>query len=244
MTETWRRVRRVLAPWSDPLARERMRLLGFVMAGWRVLDAGCGDGAMAIRLARRGCRVVGLTNDPAAARVARAEAQRLGLDEGVTFIAHDLRSGPPPECRFDAAVCFEVLEHILDDRSALGNVAAAVRPGGLVGITVPDRTSPPLWGDHVSPLEDGSHVRQGYSREELAELLSAAGLRPIGWGGFGGPLVRWMTNVWRRLSGKRGWLGTLLRGSWGAIMLLACPLDRLLPGKRYGLFVLARKTDQ
>lgn len=226
------------------MARERMGRLRFVVPGRRVLDAGCGDGAMAIHMARRGCRVLGLTNEPEAAAAARAEARRLGLADKATFIVHDLRSGPPPERGFDAAVCFDVLEHILDDRSALGNIVAAVKPGGVVGITVPDRAAPPLWGDRVSSLEDGSHVRAGYSREELAGLLSAVGLGPIEWGSFGGPLLRTATNVWRRLCGMRGRFATLLRALWLGIMLVACPLDRLVPGRRYELFVLARKTEE
>ena len=239
-----RRLRRWLAPWGDPFARERMRRLRFVLPGWRVLDAGCGDGAMAIRLARRGCHVLGLTNEPEAAAAARAEARRLGLADKAAFLVHDLRSGPPPERGFDAAVCFDVLEHILDDRSALGNIVAAVRPGGVVGITVPDRSAPPLWGDRVSSLEDGSHVRAGYSRDELADLLSAAGLGPVEWGSFGGPLVRGATNVWRRLCRRGGRFATLLRALWLGIMLVACPLDRLVPGRRYELFVLARRTQE
>ncbi len=236
------RLRRLLAPWADPFARGRMRLLRFARPGWRVLDAGCGDGAMALRLARRGCQVVGLTNDRDVVERARAEAERLGLAEQVAFVVHDLRAGPPPGGGFDAAVCFDVLEHILDDRAALGNVVAAVRPGGLVAITVPDRSAPPIWGDRVSPVEDGSHVRQGYTTDELRSLVEGAGLEAVQWGRFGGPLARAWTGVWRRLAARGGGMAALLRAVWVAIMWVVCWLDRLVPGKRYEMFVLARKS--
>lgn len=236
------RLRRRLLPSFDLLLLERCRLLRCVEPGSRVLDAGCGDGTMALRLGRRGCRVVGVTHDAEAVAALRERRDREGLSpHDLDVQAHDLREGTPPGGPYDAALCFDVLEHLLDDRGALGKVAEAVRHGGHVLITVPDRSAPPLWGDTVSEVEDGGHVRAGYTREELDALVRAAGLRPVRWRGFGGFFAQKATNVSRRLERRGGRLWLWLRLLWLAALRPLCRLDPLVPYRTYGLFCLAEK---
>ena len=237
-----RRVRRLLLPEFDLILLERRRLARLVPAGAAVLDAGCGNGAIALRLARRGCRVLAVSNDPAAIVRLLERSASLSLPaEALKLRVHDLARDGPPGGDFDAAVCFDVLEHILDDRAALGALAASLRPGGQLLLTVPDRAAPPLWGDAVSPTEDGGHVRPGYTRAELEGLLDAAGLRPVRWKGFAGFFAQKATNVSRRLERLRGRLSLLLRFAWLTAMRPLCCLDRLLPYPTYELFVLAEK---
>ena len=71
---------------TDALERQLLAgLLGRV-AGKKLLDVGCGDGAMAFELARQGATVTALDADPsmiAAARLrAEDEASRIQLVEG------------------------------------------------------------------------------------------------------------------------------------------------------------------
>ena len=85
------RIRRWLLPSFDLLLLQRCRLLRFVEPGSRVLDAGCGDGTMAFRLVRRGCRVVAVTNDAEAMALLRGSAAAAGVE----LRLHDLaRDGP------------------------------------------------------------------------------------------------------------------------------------------------------
>lgn len=220
----------------------RRRLVRFVEPGSRVLDAGCGDGTMAFLLHHRGCRVVGVSDDAAAMAGLRGQRDGLGIaEEHVDFQEHDLRQGTPPGAPFDAALCFDVLEHIRDDGAALAGIAAAVREGGRVLITVPDRAARPLRGDTVSASEDGGHVRQGYTREELESLLRHAGLEAALWRGFGGFFAQKGTNVSRRLEAWRGTPALVLRVAWLAGMRLLACLDPLLPYPAYEHFVLAEK---
>jgi SAM-dependent methyltransferase len=139
-------------------------------------------------------------------------------------------------------VCFDVLEHILDDRAALANIAASLPPGGKLLLTVPNRAAPPLWGDAVSAVEDGGHVRPGYTLSTLDELLRQAGLRAIRWGGIGGFFTRRATNVSRRLERRTGRAWIALRFAWLVLMRPLCRLDPLIPGRKYELFVLAEKS--
>jgi ubiquinone/menaquinone biosynthesis C-methylase UbiE len=68
--------------------------------GMEVLDAPCGWGRHSNRLAARGCRVVGLDNDPVALDRAREHASAMGVQPD--FVEGDLRQLPFEDGRFDA----------------------------------------------------------------------------------------------------------------------------------------------
>ncbi|MGY6710474.1 MAG: magnesium protoporphyrin IX methyltransferase [Rhizobiaceae bacterium] len=79
------------------------------LAGWRVLDAGCGAGAMSVELARRGADVVGIDVAPSIVDFAR---QSLPADIGpgsILFAAGDMLSADLG--RFDAVVAMDSLIH-------------------------------------------------------------------------------------------------------------------------------------
>ena len=94
--------------------RDRMRatLLSWLPAdlhGRRVLDAGCGTGALAIEAARRGAQVVGIDLSPTLVALAR---ERLPRDLGAGSV--DLRSGDMLDAalgEFDHVVCMDSLIH-------------------------------------------------------------------------------------------------------------------------------------
>ncbi len=72
--------------------------------------------------------------------------------------------------RFDTALCFNVLEHVLDDGQALRNVRGALEPGGWLLLIVP--ALPALMGSVDRAL--GHHRR--YTKNDLARRVAAAGL--------------------------------------------------------------------
>jgi magnesium-protoporphyrin O-methyltransferase len=93
--------------------RDRMRntlldMLPLDLAGRRVLDAGCGTGAMAVELARRGATVVAVDLSPTLVALA---AERLPEDirDQVTFRAGDMLD--PGFGRFDYIVAMDSLIH-------------------------------------------------------------------------------------------------------------------------------------
>lgn len=89
--------------------------------GERVLDLGCGDGALTEQLAARGCVVVGVDSSPEQVAAARAR----GIDARVAR-AEDLLF----EGEFDAVFSNAVLHWIRDVPAVLGSVHRALRPGG------------------------------------------------------------------------------------------------------------------
>ena len=89
--------------------------------GERVLDVGCGDGALTERLVAAGCRVVAIDSSPAQVRAARAR----GIDARVAdACALDF------DREFDALFSNAVLHWIADPDAALAGMRRALAPGG------------------------------------------------------------------------------------------------------------------
>lgn len=89
--------------------------------GERVLDLGCGDGALTRQIAEAGAEVIGV--DASAEMVSAAVAR--GLDARVA----DARALTFVDC-FDAVFSNAVLHWIPDADAVLAGVARALRPGG------------------------------------------------------------------------------------------------------------------
>ncbi|PLQ01534.1 class I SAM-dependent methyltransferase [Cupriavidus pauculus] len=86
----------------------------------------------------------------------------------VNFMQMDARHVPFID-EFDAIGAFDVLEHINEDEQVLSMLHQAVKPGGLLVLTVPQHAW--LW----SPTDDyACHVRR-YSAKELHAKVQAAG---------------------------------------------------------------------
>ena len=117
-TEAWARltseapVGRIRATVRAGRARMRDILLNELPAdltGARVLDAGCGTGALAVEAARRGAVVTAVDLSP---RLIHLAAERLPRDLGrgsITFIAGDMLDDP--QGRFDHVVAMDSLIH-------------------------------------------------------------------------------------------------------------------------------------
>jgi magnesium-protoporphyrin O-methyltransferase len=93
--------------------RDRMRatLLGWLAAdlrGKRVLDAGCGTGALAVEAARRGAQVVAIDLSPTLVDLARQRMPR-DLSGSVEFLSGDMLD--PALGRFDHVVGMDSLIH-------------------------------------------------------------------------------------------------------------------------------------
>ncbi|MTD13331.1 methyltransferase domain-containing protein [Nakamurella sp. YIM 132087] len=94
----------------------------------RVLDIGCGDGAVSARIAEQltGGSVLGIDPSPRMLEVAR---ERLPGDPRLSFEAGDVMN-LPFRSEFDLAVSFNALHWVRDQAHALRQIAAALRPGG------------------------------------------------------------------------------------------------------------------
>jgi SAM-dependent methyltransferase len=97
--------------------------------GAEVLDAPCGHGRIANRVAGRGCQVTGLDSSRLFLDLARSRAP-----EGVEYVEGDLRD-MPFEGRFDAAINWFSSFGYFDDegnRRVLAGLRRALKPGGVL----------------------------------------------------------------------------------------------------------------
>ncbi|MEU8383339.1 class I SAM-dependent methyltransferase [Streptosporangium sp. NPDC048865] len=124
-----------------PEAVERMT--DFVTArlrvghGSRVLDAGCGHGRPAVRLARTlGAHVVAIDIDREALRDGAGHAAAQGVEKLVRFQCADATALPFADASFDAVLAVEVTPH-LDVAAFYRGVARVLRPGGRLVVETP-----------------------------------------------------------------------------------------------------------
>ncbi len=156
------------------------------IAPLRVLDAGSGRGDLAICSGQNAPELARNRRGPGhgPGGLCHGVAKHLGL-KNLQFRIGDLGNlGFQNE--FDLIVNSDVLEHIEDDRSVLGNLFRALRPGGHLIVTspsIPQRKHLRLvrWRErriNFSVREYG-HVRDGYSKRDIEDKFREAGGRVV-----------------------------------------------------------------
>ena len=180
--------------WPDfvryhPGARHRRRLTLKMLEGIEatsILDVGCGSGDLLRLLAhgRAGARLAGADLSPA---VLLENTRRVS---GVEFHQLDIATDRL-DVRFDMITCCEVIEHIEDRSSAIGNLASMLNTGGYLLITCP-----------TGPVHDTErrfgHVGEHPTISEVRTYANQAGLvlvKALNWGWPTYRLLKWGTNV-------------------------------------------------
>ena len=158
-------------------ARTILGFLDQVGAPQRIADGGSGRGLMALACARRfaPAEVIGVDLNAKQMDNNNVLAQRLGMDN-LRYEARDVLTLPELG-RFDLILSCDNLEHLEDDLGCARTFHNALNPGGYLLVHVPHITRN-LFGRH-SPnwMDVEGHVRPGYSKEDLTNLLQQAGLR-------------------------------------------------------------------
>jgi len=137
----------------------------YARLGMRMIEIGCGTGNMLDLLSRSGWHVDGLDMSRHALRFAAKKTSARLFQADITDL--------PFEHEYDAVGMFDVLEHIEDDAAALDNVHRALRPGGLLFLTVPAGAS--LFSDYDRLL---CHRRR-YDPGALLGLVRAQGFEVL-----------------------------------------------------------------
>jgi SAM-dependent methyltransferase len=172
---------RFMGRYSVLLSPQLADLAG-VAVGQRVLDVGCGPGALTAELAARVGAAAVAAVDPSEPFVAAARARNPGV-EVQQASAEQL---PFPDATFDAALAQLVVHFMADPVAGLGEMRRVTRPDGVVAACVWDHAGgqgplSPLW-DAVRELdpEATDESRLAGSREgDLERLFGEAGLREV-----------------------------------------------------------------
>src|SRR5580693_7073864 len=108
-----------------------------------VVDLGCGPGAHALALTRRGYEVVGVDGSPRMVEVARARAARDEVD--IRFDVYDL-SEPLrfADASLGGVLAILVLQHLPHPAAFIAEIRRCLRPGGHALVTAPSREGAPL----------------------------------------------------------------------------------------------------
>jgi len=125
--------------------RDRMRstLLSWLpedMTGLRLLDAGCGTGALAVEAARRGAHVVAIDVSASLIEIARERAPRDLNGGSIDFRAGDMMD--PSLGTFDHVVAMDSLIHYRTDDIVAVLSSLSARTEGSILFTVTPRTAP------------------------------------------------------------------------------------------------------
>ncbi len=158
-----------------------------------VLDVGAGPGhvARALRAGRGDVRVWAVEPEPESARALAGSVEEVHATlDGVG------RDG------FDLALLLDVLEHVPDPAALLAQVAARVRPGGALLVSVPNVAH---WSVRASLLAgrfdyaprgimDRTHLRF-FTRRTFRSLLAGAGLEVVAEDAAIAPVEQVLTTV-------------------------------------------------
>jgi GT2 family glycosyltransferase/SAM-dependent methyltransferase len=142
----------------------------------RVLDIGCGAGALGAALReRQECEVIGLEPCEEAARAARERLTRVWPLTVEAWLED-------PDYEYDCIILGDVLEHLVDHEGVLQALRACLSPRGCLVISVPNSRNRTviaqlLRGDYSyteAGLLDRTHLRL-FTRRELQRLLWRCG---------------------------------------------------------------------
>jgi SAM-dependent methyltransferase len=139
-----------------------------------LIDLGAGSGEMSARLIEQGFALQCTAVEPDD-RNFRLLEQRYAELPGSYCLHSSLEQTRVERESFDAVLSTQVLEHILDDESAVSAIYSLLKPSGVAIISVPH---PP----EIFP--NPGHVRPGYTRDELTSLFERHNFRLISYDYF------------------------------------------------------------
>jgi len=187
LTSAEDRIHRVLIDLIQPsdyvkweyFSRQRLLATGIVASRpamrTRVLDIGCGHGALSFTLSESaGFDVVAM--DILEARVSSVRAKKGARDPAAAARVHivraDAESLPYREGSFDAVAATEVLEHVDEPGVMLAEAARVLRPGGRFFMTPPNPLPLPYWILRFLPDAAVSRLAASMTQQTLhPELL-------------------------------------------------------------------------
>ena len=148
-----------------------------------LLDVGCGSGAFTIGSAIYGYKSHGVSWDQRNKGIAETRAELCGVEKKCTFEVFDVRELDKKKDwknLFDVCVNFENIEHVINDQKLMQDIANCLKPGGRLLLTTPNYYLHPITESDKGPfynVENGDHVRRGYTSQMLIELCEGANLK-------------------------------------------------------------------
>lgn len=150
----------------------------------RILDVGCGNGAIANELIRHGKDVWGIDLDSVGISIANEVCKKNGIDEKRFFVCDITKSELPSSLKnikFDIVICTEVVEHMYSPDKLVKFCHDCVNGGKLIISTpyhgyIKNLVLSVLnrWDRHFFALIEGAHIKF-WSKKTLSILLERNG---------------------------------------------------------------------
>lgn len=150
-----------------------------------ILDAGCGQGLIATKVARvSGAHVTGITVVPFEVGVADRLAHKRRVTHRTHFYIHDYSKPLPKGEKFDRIYAIETLSHAPDVARVLKNLYNHLRPGGKLVCIEYEFDYPKLTGDQKELLDFAKkygalHGIEQFGCGEFVRSLKRAGFVDI-----------------------------------------------------------------
>jgi len=146
---------------------EVLAMLGVAPAGFDIFELGFGTGDLLFRFPTS-CALAGVELSAGAVDAIRNDPRLKAYRPGWFEVSPPDGSIPAPPWPADIAIASHVIEHVSDDRETVGQLAAILKPGGLLVLFVP-----------VEPEGfDPKHLRR-YTARSVTELVREAGLEVL-----------------------------------------------------------------
>ena len=149
----------------------------------RVADVGCGGGLLSEALARSGAQVTGIDLAPKVIEVARLHLHESNLQVDYRVQSSAQLAAAEP-ASFDAVCCMEMIEHVPDPSALVRDLAALVKPEGILIMSTLNRTPAAfaaaiIGAEYVMHmLPRGTHHYEKFLKpSELGHLLRQSGLQ-------------------------------------------------------------------
>src|SRR4051812_37791307 len=168
---------RFMGRYAEPLAEVFAAFAG-VETGDKVLDVGCGPGALTAFLLSVGAEVAAIDPSPPFVDAIRERFPDVDARRGT---AEEL---PYDTASFDAALAQLVVHFMTDPVGGITQMARVTRPGGVIAACVwdgPTGALAPFW-DAVHVIESDAEdeaLLSGAHRGHLTQFFEAAGLREV-----------------------------------------------------------------
>jgi ubiquinone/menaquinone biosynthesis C-methylase UbiE len=150
----------------DPWHLKRIDRLLPLLPGQRVLEVGCGQGHLTIRLANRGIDIVGIDANSNAPAISGSDRVLYMRAEGLDF----------GDAEFDAIVSVHAIEHIPPLDLAMAEMARVLKPGGQALFIYP---AEPIQGLYAVPTSVILHGTPFRAREVHCHKLTPSRVRNL-----------------------------------------------------------------
>jgi 2-polyprenyl-3-methyl-5-hydroxy-6-metoxy-1,4-benzoquinol methylase len=186
------------APHTEAYLWQHILALCATMGARRIVDIGCGNGALCCELARHGYEVIGCEPNAESLRFAQCAApelvfHKLGVEDDPSALGAET---------FDVAIATEVIEHVMRPASLPHFAQRLLRSGGHLIISTPYHgylknlvlALTNNWDAHLNPFWDEGHIKF-WSRKTISRLLNENGFRVVRFIGAGRLPLVWKSMI-------------------------------------------------